>query len=435
MQVSVETTSGLERRMKVSIPAEEVEREVDKRLKSLTRTVKMKGFRPGKVPLSVIASQYGPQVRQEVLNELTQRSFREAVAQENLQLASMPRIEPQRTEPGEDYEYSALFEVIESFDIAPVKDIKITRPVAEITEEDVDAMVENLRRQRAQWQPVEREARDGDRLIIDYRGTIDGEPFEGNEGKQVPIVLGSGQFIAGFEEQLQGARAGEDRTVEVTFPEDYHAKELAGKQARFEVHVDAVEESVLPEVNEDFVRSYDVPDGTLESLRAEVRRNMEDELAQAIRDRVREQVMDGLLTANPIELPQAQVEEQINALMNQTRENLQRQGINFGDIELSREMFEEQARKRVALGMLTTEIVKQQNMVADPEKVRAKVESLAAAYEDPEEVMRWYYADRSRLGSIESLVLEDAVVDWVMEHAQVTDEPSTFEELMKGRGN
>ncbi|HFD92229.1 MAG TPA: trigger factor [Gammaproteobacteria bacterium] len=434
MQVSVETTSGLERRMKVSIPAEEVEREVDRRLRSLTRTVKMKGFRPGKVPLSVISSQYGPQVRQEVLNELTQRSFREAVARENLQLASMPRIEPQRTEPGEDYEYSAIFEVVESFDIAPVKDIKITRPVAEITEEDVDAMVENLRRQRARWQAVEREAREGDRLLIDYRGTIDGEAFEGNEGKQVPIVLGSGQFIAGFEEQLKGARAGEDRVVEVTFPEDYHARDLAGRQARFDVHVHAVEESVLPEVDEEFVRSFDVPDGSVESLRAEVRRSMEDELAQVIRDRVREQVMDGLLAANPVQLPQAQVEEQINALMNQARENLQRQGVNVGDVELSREMFEEQARKRVALGMLTAEIVKQQNMVADPDKVRAKVESLAAAYEDPDEVMRWYYADRSRLNSVESLVLEDAVVDWVMEHAQVTDEPSSFEALMKGRG-
>ncbi|MFQ5487391.1 MAG: trigger factor [Gammaproteobacteria bacterium] len=431
MQVSVETTDGLERRMKVTIPAEEVEKEVEKRLKSLSRTVKMKGFRPGKVPLRVIASQYGPSVRQEVLSELTQNSFREAVAQENLQLASMPHIEPQAVEPGENFEYTALFEVIESFDVAPVKDIKISRPVAEITEQDVDEMLENLRRQRAQWQDVDRPAQEGDRLIVDYRGTIDGEPFEGNEGQQVPIVLGEGKFIAGFEEQLSGAKAGDDVTLEVTFPDDYHAKDLAGKQARFEVHVHAVAESVLPEIDEDFVRGYDVPSGSLDELRQEVRKSMEDELEQTMREKIKQQVMDGLLAANPIQLPQAQVEEQIDLLMNQMRENLQRQGINFGDVGLEREMFEEQARKRVALGLLTAEIVKQQHLVADPERVHAKVESLAAAYDSPEEVMRWYYADRSRLSSIESMVLEDQVVDWVLEQAQVTDEPTTFEVLMK----
>ncbi len=431
MQVSVETTDGLERRMKVTIPAEEVEKEVEKRLRSLSRTVKMKGFRPGKVPLRVIATQYGPSVRQEVLSELTQNTFREAVAQENLQLASMPRIEPLAAEPGQNYEYAAVFEVIESFDVAPVKEIKINRPVAEITEQDVDAMLENLRRQRAQWQDVERPAQDGDRLLIDYRGTIDGEGFEGNEGQQVPIVLGEGKFIPGFEEQLLGAKAGDELTVEVTFPEDYHAKELAGKEARFEVHVHAVAESVLPEMDEEFVRGYDVPSGSLDELRQEVRKSMEDELEQAIREKIKQQVMDGLLAANPIQLPQAQVEEQMDLLMNQMRENLQRQGISFGDLDLQREMFEEQARKRVALGLLTSEIVKQQNLVADPERVRAKVESLAAAYDSPEEVMRWYYADPSRLSSIESMVLEDQVVDWVLENAQVSDEATTFEDLMK----
>ncbi len=337
MQVSVETTDGLERRMKVTIPAEEVDKEVEKRLKSLSRTVKMKGFRPGKVPLRVIASQYGPSVRQEVLSELTQNSFREAIAQENLRLASMPHIEPQAVEPGENFEYTAVFEVMESFDVAPVKDIKISRPVAEITEQDVDDMLENLRRQRAQWQDVDRPAQEGDRLIIDYRGTIDGEPFEGNEGQQVPIVLGEGKFIAGFEEQLSGAKAGDDVTVEVTFPDDYHAKELAGKQARFEVHVHGVAESVLPEMDEDFVRGYDVPSGDLNELRQEVRKSMEDELEQTMREKIKQQVMDGLLAANPIQLPQAQVEEQIDLLMNQMRENLQRQGINFGDVELKRE--------------------------------------------------------------------------------------------------
>ncbi len=433
MQVSVESTGGLERRMTVTIPAEEVEKAVQDRLKTLSRRVKLKGFRPGKVPLSVIASHYGPQVRQEVLSEITQNSFREAVAQEKLQLASMPRIEPLHTEPGENYQYAAVFEVMSQFDLLPVQDIKITRPVAEVTEQDVDAMLENLRRQRARWQDVERPARNEDRLIIDYRGTVEGEPFPGNEGQQVPLVLGSGRFIAGFEDQLQGVKAGEDVTVEVTFPDDYHATEVAGRQARFEVHVHSVAESVLPEMDEEFVRSYDVADGTLESLRREVRKSMEDELRQAVRERVKEQVMDELLAANPIELPRAQVEQQIGRLMARTRETLQRQGVDSAGLELDRSMFEEEARKRVALGLLTAEIVRQQNLTAEPDQVRAKVESLAAAYDDPDEVVRWYYADAARLADIESLVLEDAVVDWVLGQAQVTDEPTTFEALMKDR--
>lgn len=433
MQVSVENTGGLERRMTVTIPAEEVEREVEKRLKSLSRTVKMKGFRPGKVPLSVIASHYGPQVRREVLSEITQNSFREAVARENLQLASVPRIEPRQTEPGQNFQYTAVFEVLGQIDIMPVKDIKITRPVAEITKQDVDNMLENLRRQRAQWQEVARPAQEGDRLIIDYRGTIDGEPFAGNEGRQAPLVLGAGRFIADFEKQLIGASAGDDLTVDVTFPEDYRVDEVAGKQARFEVHVHNVAESVLPEMDEDFVRSYDVADGSLESLRKEVRKSMEDELQQAIRERVKDQVMDQLLAANPIELPRAQVEEQIDLLLTRTRENLTRQGVQADELALDRSLFEEQARKRVALGLLTAEIVRQQNLTADPERVRAKVESLAAAYDDPDEVVRWYYADRSRLANVESLVLEDAVVDWVLSQAEVTDEPTTFEALMKAQ--
>ena len=433
MQVSVETTSGLERRMTVVIPAEEIEKEVESRLRSLSRRVKMKGFRPGKVPLSVVASQYGPQVRQEVLSEVTQNSLREAIARENLQLASRPRIEVQNVAPGENYEYTAVFEVFAQFDLAPVKQLKITRPVAEITEQDVDEMVENLRRQRARWEEVQRPAQTGDRVVVDYLGTVDGQPFEGGEAKEVAVVLGEGKFIAGFEEGLHGVRAGDERTLEVTFPEDYRVTELAGRPACFEVRVHSVAESVLPELDEDFVRSYDVADGSLESLRREVRRNMEDELAQAIRDRVKQQVMDELLQANPIELPRSQVEERIDLLMNRMRDTLQRQGMAPEAVQLDRAMFEEQARKQVALQMLTAEIVQQQGLQATPEQVRAKVESLAAAYEQPEEVVRWYYADPQRLASIESMVLEDAVVDWILSQAQVSEEPATFTEVLRGR--
>ncbi len=435
MQVSVETTEGLERRMTVTIPAEQIEKEVDSRLKSLTRTVRIKGFRPGKVPLSVVTKRYGPHVRQEVINEMTQTTFRDAIEEQKIELASRPRIEPREVEPkaGEDYEYTAVFDVIERFDIAPVQDIKITKPVAEISDQDIDNMVETLRKQRASWQEVDRPAQQGDQLIIDFRGTVGGEDFEGNEGKQIPVELGAGKFIPGFEEQLEGLKAGDERTIELTFPEDYHAKDLAGKEAAFEVKVHTVSEPVLPELDEEFVRSFDVPDGKVESLREEIRRSMQDELDQAIRDNIKEQVMEALLAANPVELPRGRVEEQIDLLMSQMRETLQSQGAQFGDLNLDRSMFEEQARKRVALGMLTSEIVKQQNMVPAPERVRTKVETVAAGYDNPEGVVNWYYAEPERLSSIESLVLEDQVVDWVTENADVTEEPTTFDEMMKNK--
>ncbi len=431
MQVSVEATEGLERRMKVTIPAEQIESEVNSRLKSLVRTVRIKGFRPGKVPMSVVVNRYGMHVRQEVLNEMTQTSFREAIAKNDIQLASMPRIEPQSSQTGEDFEYAAVFEVIERFDIAPIKDIKITKPVAEITEQNIDNMLENLRKQRADWQTADRAGEKNDQLVVDFHGTIEGKDFEGNEGSQVPIELGADKFIAGFEDQLLGAKAGDERTVKVTFPDDYHAKDLAGKEASFEVKISSVSEPVLPELDEEFIRGYDVPDGTIESLRKEIRGSMQDELEQAIRGNIKEQVMTALLTANPVELPQAKVDEQIELLMAQTRETLQSKGAQFGDVELDRVMFEVQAKKRVALGLLTAEIIKQQNMTPAPDIVRTKVESVSASYDSPDEVVNWYYADTERLASIEAMVLEDQVVDWVTENADVAEEQTTFDAMMK----
>lgn len=433
MQVSVEGGTGLERRMKVTIPAEQIDKEVKDRLQHLSRTVRLKGFRPGKVPLTVVAKHYGTHVRQEVLTELTQSSFREAIVKENLQLAGMPRIEPVADAAGDNFEYTAVFEVFAHFDLAPVKDIEISRPVTEITEQDVDNMLEKLRRQRVEWRSVDRPSRQDDQLLIDYRGTIDEQAFDGNEAEKMPIVLGAGKFVEGFEAQLTGVSAGDDVVVEVTFPEDYHAAELAGKGARFEVHVHSIEEPVLPALDEEFARSFDVADGSLDSLRQEISNSMQEEREQTIRDRVKEQVMDALLTANPIDLPRAQVEEQIDLLIAQLRDTARSQNIAPEKIGQDREIFRKQAEKRVALSMLTAEIVKQQNLVADPDRVRAKVESVAAAYDSPDDVTKWYYGDRERLANIESLVLEDQVVDWVMENARVTDEVTSFDELMKGR--
>jgi len=419
--------------MKVTIPAEQVDKEVDNRLKSLTHTVRLKGFRPGKVPLTVVAKRYGMHVRQEVLNELTQSSFREAIVQENLQLAGMPSIEPAADADEGNFEYTAVFEVFERFDLAPVKEIEITRPTTEIGEQDIDNMLEKLRRQRVEWRAVDRPALQGDQLVIDYRGTIDGAPFEGNESEKTPVVLGDAKFISGFEDQLIGVNTGDDVVVEVPFPEDYHAVDLAGKQARFEVHVHSVSEPILPDLDEEFARAFDIEDGTLESLRQEISNSMQEEMEQTVRDRVKRQVLDALLAANPIDLPAAQVEEQINLLIAQLRETAKSQNIASEEIGQDRELFRKQAEKQVALKMLTAEIVKQQQLVADPERVKNKVESVAAAYDSPDDVVKWYYGDRERLANIESLVLEDQVVDWVMDHARVTDEPTSFDELMKER--
>lgn len=433
MQVSVETTSGVERRMTVTVPAEQVQQEVDKRLQTLARTTRIDGFRPGKVPVKVVATRYGAQVRQEVVNEMTQSTLQQAISQENLRLASMPRIESQNAEQDQDLEYTVSFEVIQDVTLAPMSDIHIEKPVAEISDEDVDTMIDTLRKQRVQWRDVERAARNEDRVTIDFKGTIDGEPFAGGEGSATPLVLGSNSFIPGFEQQLEGASAGDALTVEVTFPDDYRVAELAGKPARFDVKVVAVAEAELPEVDEEFIRSFEVDDATLEGFRKEVRNSMQSELDQAIRARIKQQVMDELVAKHDLDLPQGMVNEEIGSLMAQTREMLAGQGVQVDQINLEPATFEERARRRVALGMLISEIVRQNGLQADPARVRAEVENQAANYDDPEEVIRWYYSDPTRLSSVENVVLEDAVVDWVMGQATVTDKDSSFAELMQGQ--
>lgn len=433
MQVSVETMNGLERRMTVAVPAERVEKEVENRLKSLSRTTKLAGFRPGKVPMKVISSKYGPQVRQEVLAEVTQTSFQEAIIQEKLQPAGRPRIEPRQSESGKDLEYTAVFEVFPGVKLAPVNNLKIEKPVAEITESDIDNMLEKMRKQRVNWQSADRPAQLEDQLVIDFKGTIDGKEFEGNEGKNISLVLGSKSFIEGFEDQLVGASAGDEIMVEVTFPEDYHAKNLAGQKALFEVKVHTVSAPHLPEMDDDFVSSFGVKEGGLEALRREVADGMKLEMEQVIRDKVKNQVMDQLYEANPLELPKALLEGEIANLMSQARSTLEQQGAKMDEIPLQREMFEERARRRASLGLLVSEIIKDNNFKADAPKVRQAIEGIAATYDDPTEVIKWYYADRNRLSHIESLVLEDQVVDWVLENAAVTENKATFDDIMKNR--
>jgi len=433
MQVSVEATSGLERRMTVTIPAERIEKEVENRLKSLSRTVRLAGFRPGKVPVKVVATRYGTQVRNEVIGEMTQSSFQEAVNQENLRLAGMPQIEPRITDPGADMEYIATFEVIGEIELAPLADLEIEKPVATITDDDVTAMVEKLRQQRANWIAVERPAQEGDRLTIDFEGTIEGQPFEGNKGQQAPILLGSNSFIPGFEDALVGSKPGDEVTIELVFPEDYRNTAVAGKPVHFVVKVHEVVEPELPEVDAEFMRSFEVNDGDMDSFRNEIRSSMQGELDQALKDMTKTKVLDLIYAENPIDVPAAMVESSLNDMMTQFQNNLAAQGKHFPDMD--RSVFEPAARRKATLSMLLSDIARKQAFVADATQVKAQVERLAESYDDPGEVVRWYYADRSRLANVEAMVVEDMVIDWILDNAKVTDNSLSFDEVMQSRQN
>ena len=429
MQVSVESSEGLERRMTVELPAEKVTEAMEKRLREIARNARLDGFRPGKVPLSVVRKRFGGQVQQEVFGDLVQSSYFEAISSENLNPAGEPTIEPLEKAPEEGMGYVAVFEVMPEFELAELSGAVINRPVVEVTDADVERMVEKLRKQRTTWNQVEREAREGDQVDIDFKGYIDDEPFDGGTAEGVPLVLGSGAMIPGFEEGLIGAKAGEERTLEVTFPEDYRVDSLAGKQARFEVKINSVSEPVVPEVDEEFARAYGVTEGGVEAFLQEIRSNMERELADKIHSQLKEQAMDALLAANPIEVPRTLVKQEAEALQRQTRENMA-QGGQASNLELPLDLFEEQARRRVALGLIIGEVLRSNDIKVDRDRVREKVEQFAQSYESPQEVIDYYYADPKNLGPVENVVLEDQVVDWVMEQAKVEEQPASFDEIM-----
>lgn len=429
MQVSVESSEGLERRMTVELPADKVNEAMEKRLREIARTARLDGFRPGKVPLSVVRKRFGGQVQQEVFGDLVQSSYFEALSSEQLNPAGEPTIEPLERAPEEGMGYVAIFEVMPEFELADISSAVISRPVVEVTDQDVDAMVEKLRKQRTTWNEVDREAREGDQVNIDFKGFIDDEAFDGGTAEGVPLVLGSGSMIPGFEEGLIGARAGDERTLEVTFPDDYRVDSLAGKQARFEVKVNSVSEPVMPEVDEEFARAYGVTEGGVEAFLKEIRSNMERELADKIRSQLKEQAMDALLEANPIDVPKSMVKQEAQALQQQTKENMA-QGGQTSNLELPLDLFEEQARRRVALGLVIGEVIRSNDIKVDQDRVREKVEQFAQSYESPQEVIDYYYSDPKHLAPVENVVLEDQVVDWVMERAKVEEQPATFEEMM-----
>ena len=424
MQVSVETTSGLERRMTVQIPADQLDVQVQNKLQQLAGSVKLDGFRPGKVPLSVVKKRYETQVREEVAGELIASSYEQALQQENLKPAGDPSIEQTRNQPGMELEYVATFEVYPDIEAPQLSDITIERMVAEVTESDIDNMIEKLRRQRGSWTEVERKAESGDRLEIDFTGTVDGKPFAGNEAKNVPLELGSNTMIPGFEEQLIGAGKGDQLTIEVTFPDDYASEEVAGKPAKFEVTVHSVSAPELPEVNEEFARAFGVTDGGVDQLRAEIRKNMERELEAAIKTSVKQQVFDALLERASLDVPAALVENEIDILVKKE------DGAADAQAE-DRDRYRDEAQRRVSLGLLISEIIQQNQLQVDPDRVRETIEKLAESYENPEEVVQWYYSNQDMLAGIQTLIMEDTVVEWVTGQASVNEKPTSFEEIIQ----
>jgi len=431
MQVSVEITSGLGRRLTIGVPAARVEAEVSARLEKAAKTVRLKGFRQGKVPMKVVQQRFGAGVRQEVLGEVMSQSFYEAVRQEDLKPAGQPTIEPRTLASGRDLEFIATFEVYPEIDLIDFSKLSVERPVAEVTEADIDRMIEVLRNQQASWSTVERAAASGDKVNIDYTGRRDGTAFDGGSATGSDLVLGSGRMIPGFESGIEGMVAGETRELTLRFPEEYHAEDLRGAEVVFEVTLNSVAGKELPELNEDFFARFGVSEGGLEGFRAEVRANMERELKQALRNKVKSRVMNALHERTDVEIPQALVRQEIETLRRQTLRQFGGDAARFDASILPDDMFRAQAERRVALGLLLGEVIRRENLKADPARVRSVVEEMASTYEEPEEVINWYYGNREQLASVEAVVLEDQVIDTILERATVTEAPCSYEEALR----
>ena len=429
MQVSVESGEGLQTRLLINVPGERVKTAIDGKLKELSHSARMDGFRPGKVPMRVLKQRYGEQVKHDVYGEMIQSTFYEAASQEKLMPVGPPSIEIREDEDPDGLAYTATFDVMPEIKLADLSGIKVKKPVAEIAESDVDAMIEKLRKQRTTWNQVDREAAEGDTVTIDFKGFMDGEAFEGGAGEDMPLVLGSGSMIPGFEDGLLGVKAGESRTLEISFPEDYRAEHLAGKKATFEVNVKQVSEPELPPVDEEFVKSLGVEGGNIDGLRAEIRDNMEREAKQKIHGRIKEQVMDGFLQANEISVPRAMVEQESAALKKQAEAEMAQSG-QKSTIDLPLTVFEAQAERRVKLGLLVGEVISEHKIEADQDRVESTIADMAATYEDPQEIINWYRDNREQRQSLEKVVMEDQVVDWAMEQMQVEEEHLSFDELL-----
>lgn len=409
MQVSVETTQGLGRRVTITVPAADIQKAVDSELKKAAKTVRIDGFRKGHVPMSMVKQRYGMSVLNDVLGDLMQRNFINAIIENKVNPVGAPDYKPEQYKEGEDFVYSVEFEVFPEIELKDLESIEVVKPIVTVKDEDVDNMLETLRKQQAEWKDKEGEVAAEDRVTVDFNGSIDGEEFEGGKAEDFVLAMGQGRMIPGFEEGLIGHKAGEEFTIDVTFPEDYHAENLKGKKAQFAINLKKVEERELPELTEEFIKRFGIADGSVDGLRAEVRKNMERELKNAIRTRVKSQVIDGLVKANEVDVPAAAVDSEIEVLQRQAAQRFG--GDEKQALQLPRELFEEQAKRRVIVGLLLGEVINSNELKAEDERVKALIDEMASAYEDPSEVVEFYNKNEQLMNNIRNLALEEQAVD------------------------
>ena len=426
----METLQGLERRVSMKLPTDDIERQVDERLKKLARNIRMPGFRPGKVPMKLVSQTYGPQVRSEVLTDAVQKAFNDAVKEANLKVAGYPRIEKKDGADDKALEFSATFEIYPEVKVGELGDVTIERPQVPVDDAAVDKTIEILRKQRTKYVEASRAAQDNDRLTVDFEGTIDGQPFQGGSAKDFIFPVGEGRMLKEFDEAARGMSAGETKTFELKFPDDYHGKEVAGKTASFKVTVKKVEEPQLPEVDAEFAKSLGIGDGDVQKMRSEIRSNVERESGKRIEARVKSQVLDALIAKTPLELPKSLIQMEAQSLVERAAADLQARGIKPEQMPLDPAAFEQTAKRRVALGLIIGELARSENLQPKPAEVRAVVEAEAATYESPAEVVKWFYMQPQRLSEMEGVALEANVVKWVLSKAKVVDKPTAFDELM-----
>ncbi|MBP7201816.1 MAG: trigger factor [Propionivibrio sp.] len=428
---AAQLTNALERRLDLLVAIEELEKDIDQRLKRIGKNFKMPGFRPGKVPANIVKQQYGEQAHFDALNEALERAFGEAAKSQELRVAGNPRIEPKTTDSSTHLEFSAVFEVYPEVKLGDLSGVEIERAALEVGAAEIDSTMTVLRKQRVRYEPVDRGAAKDDRVTIDFLGKKDGEPFAGGQAKDYPFVLGAGSMLADFENAIYGLKAGESKTFEMTFPADYLSKEIAGQTVSFEITVKEVREPILPEIDPDFAKELGVEDGDVEKMRAEIETNLKREVSKRLQAKVKDQVMEALLKTNPIDVPNALLEMEIQRLMQSARQDMeQRGGAKMKDFPMQREWFVDQAKRRVSLGLILSEIVKVNKLQAQPDQIKKIVEDSAQSYEHPEEVIRWYYAQPQRLQEVEGVAIEDNVVAWALSASKVVEKPIAFDELM-----
>jgi len=430
MEATTAQASELERRLDLSIAIADVEKEMDQRLKRMGKNIKMPGFRPGKVPFSIVKQQYGDQARHEVLSEQLDRVFVEAVSEQKLRVAGNPRIETKDSESKSHLEFYAVFEVYPEFAPGDLSTSEVERPVLEVGAGEIDKTLDILRKQRVTYADTDRAAAKEDRVVIDFLGKKDGVPFPGGQANDYPFVLGQGMMLPDFENAVEGAKAGDAKTFDLTFPADYHAADLAGQTVQFDITVKQVQAPVLPELDAEFATSMGIADGDVTKMRSEIEANLKREVKRRIEGKLKDQVMEVLLKANPITVPVALVDMEIQRLMQAARHDMEQRGMKIKDMPIQPEWFADQAKRRVTLGLILAEVVKTEKLQATPEQVRTMVEETAQSYEHPEEVIRWYYAQPQRIQEVEGVAIENNVVEWVLSKAKVTDKTAVFDELM-----